>query len=56
MQCEHSDPEFYFKDSLFGLILMIKVRTPAESPGEWNYFYRKAKAFEAPNIRDLKRL
>ena len=49
MRCEQSDPEFYFKDTLFGLILMIKVKTPSGVPGVWNYFYRKAKSFEVPN-------
>jgi len=42
--------EFYFKKTLFGMVLMVKDRKPGNNIGEWNYFWRRASQSEASNF------
>jgi len=42
--------EFYFKKTLFGMVLMVKDRKPGNWPGEWKYFWRRASQLEASNF------
>ena len=44
---ENSSPNFYFKQTWCGEVLMIKDRRAGYIPGEWIYFFRKAKSHEA---------
>ena len=43
--------KYYFKKTLFGQVLMVQDRNPGNSPGEWEYYYRRATEKESQDFK-----
>lgn len=44
MSKDYLTGKHYFKQTLFGLVLMVEYKEPDSSCGSWIYKWRKAKA------------